>query len=153
MSWNHRVIAKTNDKITTYQVYEVYYDDKGYIESWSAAPDAPFGEDLSELRKDLYWQMKALRTPILQENEVNGSLTLVPVESIDEDTTLNSSFYYELLDRVHVAGEYLSASLADHPALQDTPKLHPILQQAEDALAELYVEVGNLAAQGTDKED
>jgi hypothetical protein len=50
MSWDHRVIRKSDEEGISYQVYEVYYDENGEHEYWTKEAMRPFGETLEELR-------------------------------------------------------------------------------------------------------
>ncbi len=77
-AWNYRVIKTSgHESNVIYQIIEVYYDDDGVIEYWSAKPDAAGGEDLEGLKDDLLHQLEALDKPVLAEHDDGGRITLV----------------------------------------------------------------------------
>ena len=41
----------------------------------------------------------------------------------------NSSHYFELLDRTHVASSYVQMAIGDHPVLAKHPELNAIYEQ------------------------
>jgi|GEM_PF-1216674 len=86
MSWNHRVIRRSNAPSTdpewNYQIHEVYYKWDGSIEAWTENPVAPLGEDLIKLKSEFSLFSKALDRPALQEFKVNGKEVLVEVDEI-----------------------------------------------------------------------
>lgn len=143
MTWNYRVIEKTdpqtNEKL--YQVHEVFYDEQGDIENWTEDSVSYSGESLSELRNDITYHHRAFQEPVLVEAEQNGKLTLV--ES-DEPVAINPGHYFEFLDRSSVAIDYLYQFLGSHPLLKEEPELKKLYEKADEALAKLYVEAGNL---------
>ncbi len=76
MSWNHRVIRRSNAPTTdpewNYQVHEVYYRKDGSIEAWTENPVAPLGENPQELRSEVSLFTKALNQPVLEEVRIDG---------------------------------------------------------------------------------
>ncbi|USE39217.1 hypothetical protein [Endozoicomonas sp. SCSIO W0465] len=80
--WNYRVIKTSdNESSVIYQIIEVYFDDDGAIEYWSAKPDAVAGEDLEGLKDDLLHQLEALDKPVLAEHDDGGRVVLVETGS------------------------------------------------------------------------
>jgi hypothetical protein len=59
---------------------------------------------------------------------------------------LNRGHYFEVLDRVHVAGCQLEEHVGMHPVLRRHSELAVIYDRAAEALAELYQAVGSLYA-------
>jgi hypothetical protein len=141
--WNYRVIReyhKESDS-NTYQIYEVYYDDENKIEGWTQSPVGPTGESLAELRNDIQYFIKAFQKPVLTAVMKDGKEELV----IDEEASvINSGHYPELLDRSHVATDYLYQFIGSHPVVRNNKELFEIYSKAEDALATLYQRVGAL---------
>lgn len=77
-TWNYRVIKTLdNEADVIYQIIEVYYDEDGAIEYWSAQPDAAGGEDLDGLKDDLLHQLEALDKPVLIEQQDGDRVVLV----------------------------------------------------------------------------
>lgn len=84
MSWNHRVIRRSNAPSSnpkwTYQIHEVYYNDDGSIENWTENPVAPMGENLLELQSEIRHFSGALNQPVLEEVDFNGKETLLEIK-------------------------------------------------------------------------
>lgn len=141
--WNYRVIKKQPSvpDTTTYQVHEVYYDKQGRIEGWTKSAVNPFGETPGELREDIRFFTKAFQKPILEEKEENGKSVLIQEESFNE---INDGHYLELLDRSWVSIDYIYQFLGSHPLMKKEKKLREIYEKAENALSELYQEIGQL---------
>ena len=79
--WNYRVIKNPgNESDAIYYIIEVYYDDDGAIEYWSAKPDAAGGENLEALTDDLLHQLEALGKPVLAEHDDGGRVVLVEAD-------------------------------------------------------------------------
>ena len=119
--WNHRVIHSYHEKTDshTYQIHEVYYDDKGTIEGWTSAVE-PFGETLFELREDIRYLMKAFQKPILKSTIENGEEVLI----VDEEAPpINLGHYTEFLDRAWVSVDYIYQFLGSHPLLRQEKRL------------------------------
>ena len=55
---------------------------------------------------------------------------------------LNAGHYFEALDRVYVAREYLEAHIGTHPVLLKHSELQATYVRAEDGLAALYQAIG-----------
>lgn len=70
MSWNYRVIRKTTHMGSrtyhSYNIYEVYYDEKNRVAATSEDPICPSGETVMELMQDIYAMCRAFTQPILE---------------------------------------------------------------------------------------
>ena len=81
MSWNHRIIRRSNAPSTdpewNYQIHEVYYKKDGSIDAWTENPVTPLGENLIELQSDISLFSKALDQPALEEVKINEKDILV----------------------------------------------------------------------------
>lgn len=141
--WNYRVIRKhhTETDSVTYHVHEVYYRDDGYIEGWTQEAVAPMGETAAELREDIRYFLRAFRSPILEEKETDKGSTLFPDAT---DYTINDGHYFELMDRASVALDYIYQFLGSHPVVRKDKTLQDIYEKAEQALAELYQQAGQM---------
>ena len=73
MSWNYRVVKKTDSKSKTvwYNIHEVYYSKDGSIDAWSENPISPHGDTPEELKIDLELMMAAFNHPVLTEDRNN----------------------------------------------------------------------------------
>ena len=70
MRWNHRAMRTVHDNgEVAYSIREVFYDDDGTIEGWTAEAMDPHGETLDELRADLVRMLACLGKPVLDEGE------------------------------------------------------------------------------------
>lgn len=63
---------------------------------------------------------------------------------MDEAFEFNSSHYFELLDRTHVASSYVQMAIGDHPVLAKYPELNAIYEQAVERLDSLYQAIGQI---------
>jgi len=140
-SWNYRIIKTIGYGEPIYRIHEVYYDDNGKIEGWTKEPVLPYGENVDELREDIYYFLQAFRQPILELKEENGKEELIEIE---EEQPLNRGHYFEFLDRTFVAMEYIYQFLGCHPVLRKEQKLRELYQRVEELMAELYQEAGRL---------
>ena len=68
MSWNYRVIKRVYKGEPSFQIHEVYYNDEGDRDGWSADPMAPCGQTAKELTEDLMLMRMALKKPVLVED-------------------------------------------------------------------------------------
>lgn|GEM_PF-5989494 len=70
MSWDYRVIRKTTHAMGktyySYNLYEVYYDEKGRVVATTEEPVMPAGENIIELMRDFYAMFRAFTLPILE---------------------------------------------------------------------------------------
>ena len=78
---------------------------------------------------------------LLAEKIKDGKEVLLPDEDSPE---INEGHYSELLDRTWVAIDYIYQFLGCHPLLKKENRLHGIYLKAEEALSDLYQEVGKL---------
>ena len=78
-SWNYRIIKKRYEKeyITSYELHEVFYNDKDEIDGWTAEPLRLVAETEFELREEIRFFLEAFRQPILEEKLVKGKMKLV----------------------------------------------------------------------------
>ena len=69
MHWNHRVMIRHHEGTdeTSMGIREVFYDDDGNIDAWTADDMDPHGETLEELRADLERMLACLERPVLDE--------------------------------------------------------------------------------------
>jgi len=139
--WNYRIIKTTQEGKVTYRIHEVYYDDNGKIKGWTTEPVLPCGENMNELREDIFYFLQAFRQPILELKEEDGKEELIEIK---EEQPLNRGHYFEFLDRIFVAMEYIYQFLGCHPVLRKEKKLREIYQKVEKLMAELYQEAGQL---------
>lgn len=58
MAWNYRVCHRPSVTGGGYQIYEVYYDEKGEIDFYTTNPVTPFGDIVDELYEDVakFWK-------------------------------------------------------------------------------------------------
>ena len=70
MTWNYRLVKTVHASgDAEYHVCEMYYDEKGNIESWSD-PIPPYGETPEELEDDLRRMLGALSRPVLLASDL-----------------------------------------------------------------------------------
>jgi len=72
----------------------------------------------------------------------------------DDDTAMTEdearqvradSFYaHEVLDRAHLAANFFSDNVVEHPFVQATPRLRKAAEELAEQLAEFYQEVGRV---------
>lgn len=70
MTWNHRVMRSEYAGESYHTIREVFYDEDGNIEGWTAEPIAPQGETPEELRDELQRMLACLDRPVLEEDEL-----------------------------------------------------------------------------------
>lgn len=77
MAWNYRVVKFDNgeDLEPSYEVSEVYYDDKGVPHSWSRGHHVLSGETLEELHETASLINDALKKPTLYVPQSEDSIT------------------------------------------------------------------------------
>lgn len=141
--WNYRIIRKYHNEsdLNTYQIYEVYYDDKDKIEGWTESPVEPMGESVAELCSDIHYFLEAFQHPILTEKILNGKETLV----VDENATeINEGHHQELLERFRVANNYLHKFIGSHPIIRKNEELSEIFSKAKETLSQLCQHIGAL---------
>ncbi len=64
------------------------------------------------------------------------------MDEADSPEPLNPGHYFELLDRAHIACNYVDMAMGDHPVLKKHPELQAIYDEAIDRLSNLYQAVG-----------
>ncbi len=148
--WNYRVIKRYHKKSDayTYQIHEVYYKKSGKIEAWTESAVAPMGDTVDELRGDVHYFTKAFQQPVLIEKNKQGKPVLKPDE---DDAKINRGHYFELMDRVAVAIDYIYQAIGSHPVIRKNRKLRKLYNKAELILGELYQEAGQLEYKKTRK--
>lgn len=79
MSWNYRIFKRKRDRVTTYELYETYYDKDGNPNGWSEEPEYGDHDSADDLIEDLAFMLKdalRYRKDILdydkEENEDNN---------------------------------------------------------------------------------
>jgi len=141
--WNHRVLWVADESGGgAYRVHEVYYDDDGRIEGWTAGPVEPLGESLSELREEIRYFLTALRRPVLEEAEDEGRCIL---RQVGDSPAINDGHFFEVMDRASVALDYYYQFVGSHPVTRRSETLRTLYDQAEDVLSRLYQEAAKLA--------
>ena len=74
MTWNYRII-KHGRKIEPYfAVHEVFYDERGKIESWTENPVDIVGDSVKDVTKMLETILKDIKQPVLKESELQKKL-------------------------------------------------------------------------------
>ena len=69
--WNYRIVEKVLAGVVVLQIYEVYYNVAGEIETWTQDPVAPYGEDdWSSLHADMMLMVEAFNKPVLKYDEL-----------------------------------------------------------------------------------
>lgn len=131
-TWNYRVICKTANGDTTYQVHEVYYREDGSVDCWTQEPVEPLGVSEAQLRNDLHAFLAAFRLPVLHEEQQRGRNVLV-AEKLPPTTDLQRDY----LERISRASGYLYQVLGNHLLLKQDPALRRAYDQLEQALAAL----------------
>jgi hypothetical protein len=126
------------------QVHEVYYDEHGAIEGWTADPVTPMGESVAELREDIRYFLSAFRQTPLEEIQVDGRAVL---KSCDEALEINPGHCPEALDRAWVAQDFCYEYLGSHPVIRRDPALYALYERASDALGQLYQAIGQLSGE------
>lgn len=74
--WNYRVGGRPDPDYpdipdSLYAIHEVYYDDNGEVEFYSAGAQMPLGEDLEDLANDFAAMAEAFNRPVLDLNEID----------------------------------------------------------------------------------
>lgn len=79
MIWNYRIIE--NKKI--FNIYEVYYNNKGEITAISEDPMYPQGNNLEELKGDMEYFLQAFNRPLLKKNKIK----FAPMDGVESKLT------------------------------------------------------------------
>ena len=68
MTWNKRVIRREYPPVSvTFSIHEVFYDEDGKIDGWTAEPVCLSGDDLNDLKLDFFQTAIAFLKPVLVE--------------------------------------------------------------------------------------
>ncbi len=70
MTWNYRVVRKTDEAEPLYGIHEVYYDSDGKPEMVTVEPVAIVGDSLLELQEEFVHYLRALLKPVLNYEEI-----------------------------------------------------------------------------------
>ena len=70
MSWNYRVVVKSDKDETWFGIHEAYYDAAGRVTMISENAIAPCGESLEELVRDLDNMQHAFDQPALRYEDI-----------------------------------------------------------------------------------
>ena len=73
--WNYRVIKKVTKEEIIYGIYEVYYNDKEEIDSWTTNPTDLSNDTFDGLHDNYLMMAKAFINPILDEQELIKKIT------------------------------------------------------------------------------
>ena len=65
MSWNHRVLAHKYQEEVFFKIHEVFYDENGIPNGYSAEAETIHGENIKEIRWTLNKMKECLKKPIL----------------------------------------------------------------------------------------
>ena len=67
MTWNKRIIRRDHPMGVTFSIHEVFYDNEGEIDGWTAEPVGLDGNDLDDLKLDFFLTANAFLKPVLVE--------------------------------------------------------------------------------------
>lgn len=70
MKWDYRIIEHDQNGQSYFAVHEVYYDEKGKIQSWTADPIEVAGDSKQEVLKTLKHMIEDTKQPELKESEL-----------------------------------------------------------------------------------
>ncbi len=139
--WNYRIIRNTTNDAVTYEIHEVYYNDRNEIVSWTEDPMCPLGESAGELRNDIFYFMSAFKFPVLnivREGEK---------ERLREDEDAHGvipGHYFEVMDRASVVMAHFDEFVVSHPAVRMNDRLKEAAQKTVDALYGFYSEAAEV---------
>ncbi len=139
--WDYRVIRKTQNDAVSYEIYEVYYNDKDEIENWTEEPVSPMGETCNELRNDIFYFMSAFRHPVLNMVKEGKKERL---EECEDEQTVNPGHCFEVMDRASVVLAHFDDFVASHPVVRKNNHLKESAQEIVDVLYGFYNEVAGL---------
>ena len=76
MSWNYRIMRRNGIDLCGveyewFELHEVYYDSDGKVDGYTIDAIAPGGDDINELKENLFQMMKAFNKPILEFEDTN----------------------------------------------------------------------------------
>jgi len=69
MSWNYRILRKSDENLYLYYIAEVYYDKKGIIKGWCDRKDILEWDDLRDLNVTIRLLQDVIGKPILEEKD------------------------------------------------------------------------------------
>ncbi len=69
--WNYRIFREKIDGEYTYNIRDVYYNNKGKPKAWGKDPQYPRGETKYNLASDLIAMQRAILSPILEVTKKN----------------------------------------------------------------------------------
>ncbi|OHD71510.1 MAG: hypothetical protein A2W19_16005 [Spirochaetes bacterium RBG_16_49_21] len=139
--WDYRVIRKTQNDAVSYEIHEVYYNDKDEIESWTEEPVSPMGETCNELRNDIFYFMSAFRHPVLNMVQEDKKERL---EECEDEQTVNPGHYFEVMDRASVVLAHFDEFIVSHPVVRKNDHLKESAQKIIEALYGFYNEAAGL---------
>jgi hypothetical protein len=104
--WNYRLVRRKHidtlhdkERISySYSVHEAFYDKLGKVILISAEPEAPYGENVTEVRRSYAMMAEAFGKPILDYDKI-------PEEGFDEDNALVSGKLLEDLSKLALEPE------------------------------------------------
>jgi hypothetical protein len=80
-SWDYRVVEHGAEGVGTwYELAEVYYNDDGEIDGWCGV-SGPYGDDVADLTEDVNAMAFAVRRPILQIEDLDGTVKSMAMTS------------------------------------------------------------------------
>jgi hypothetical protein len=69
--WNYRIVHKKPlNGEDLFAIHEVFYSEDGEIENYTARPTYPIGETLEELTEEMEFYLKALQSPVLEQEDL-----------------------------------------------------------------------------------
>lgn len=81
MTLNNRIIRTMvlikGEPVYSFSIREVYYDDKGNIESWTGDDMKFVGEDMKDLWENILFRLEAFKAPVLDLVKVGEEEKLI----------------------------------------------------------------------------
>jgi hypothetical protein len=139
--WNYRVIRKSRDDAVSYEIHEVYCNEKDEIEGWTEEPMLPTGETCAELRNDVFYFMSAFKYPVLNAVQEGGKERLM---EWDDEQPVNPGHYFEVMDRASVVMAHFDDFVASHPVVRKDKHLKEAAQKIIKALYGFYNEAAGV---------
>lgn len=68
--WGYRIMKHTADEEEHFAVHEVFYSDKGDVESWTADPISISGDSKQEVIASIKQMLGDCRQPVLVESKL-----------------------------------------------------------------------------------
>lgn len=133
MSWNYRIFRHSpRGQEDTYALHEAYYEKgpDGKVEGWTQDSICGHFESVEELISSLELMLKdAKRT--------RDDILEYQAEE-DLDNSLNPGHYLEMVDRAHMAREYMNSAFEGHPAIDAHKSLRNWYKSVQTSLGALY---------------